>query len=433
MPSERDYISRYRAAVEKKLMLGNGDGKMRQRDFEYLAKLIEDQSKVRLSLSTLKRLWKDDYVQEPHASTLDAMASILGFDSWQSFKKHHRPEEVQVVSETQAIPRRRSAAWPIAVTLIAVVVVAAFFVLQGFNKSEKKLVLPESIVFKADKTVTSGVPNTVLFTYDVKGIEADSFFIQQSWNPLNKVRIDPANNYLSSIYYVPGFHRAKLIVNDSIVRRVRIHVKTDGWMPILQYDVRDNSPYYLDQRKMFRNGNMSLVSEDLTAANVDPTKKYLLRYYNVRDYDGVDADNFSIETRLKHDSLATGLCPFAEFTIMTEEHIYWIPLTSKGCVGDLNIKLGEVEKSARDFNLSGLGTNIYQWQKLRIENKNKTATVFLNDVQVVQLPYNKDFGKIVGLVYTFNGIGSVDYIDVKDVNGKSIYHDDFGQGAISLE
>jgi hypothetical protein len=139
MPSERDYISHYRTAVEKKLMLGNGDGKMRQRDFEYLAKLIEDQSKVRLSLSTLKRLWKDDYNQEPHASTLDAMASILGFDSWQSFKKDNQKELREVVSSIQPTPRKRSAGWPVTLTLIAAaLIVAGFFVIQGFNKSEKK-------------------------------------------------------------------------------------------------------------------------------------------------------------------------------------------------------------------------------------------------------------------------------------------------------
>ena len=63
--------------VEQKLMLGTSDGKLKQRDFEYLARLIEEKSKVRLSLSTLKRLWKDDYAQEPHASTLDAVVSVL--------------------------------------------------------------------------------------------------------------------------------------------------------------------------------------------------------------------------------------------------------------------------------------------------------------------------------------------------------------------
>lgn len=429
MLSEQDYITRFRTSVEKKLLLGNTDGKLRQRDFEYLAKLIEEKSKIRLSLSTLKRLWKNEYSQEPHPATLDAMASLLGFDSWQTFKT----EQAEAQNEgqfLQGVQRKRSAAWPLAAGLLAMVVITIFLVLQGFNRSEKKLVLPDNIVFKADKTITSGVPNTVLFTYDVKDAKADSFFIQQSWNPLNKVRIDPKNNYLSSIYYMPGFHRAKLIVNDSIVRRARIHIKTDGWMPILQYDVRDNSPYYLNPRNMFRDGNMVTETGSLSDANVDMSKRFFLRYYNIRDFDGADSDNFSIETRLKHDSVGSALCPFAELVILTEEHIYYIPITSKGCVGDLRIKIGEVEKSSRENNLSGLGTNVYEWQKLRIENSNKNAAVFLNENEVIQIKYKQDFGKIVGLQFTFNGTGSVDYITLKDKDGELIYHDDFKQQTV---
>jgi len=232
MASEREYIAFFRKQVEQKLMLGTADGKLKQRDFEYLAKLIEEKSKIRLSLSTLKRLWKDNSTLEPHPSTLDAAASVLGFDSWQTFKKQHT-ELKEEASTARAKRNTRSIVLPIAGGMLALLVLIVFLVLQGFNRSEKKLVLPENITFKADKTITSGVPNTVLFTYDVKDVKADSLFIQQSWNPLNKVRIDPTKNHFSSIYYIPGFHRAKLIVNDSIVKTARIHIKTDGWMPIV--------------------------------------------------------------------------------------------------------------------------------------------------------------------------------------------------------
>jgi hypothetical protein len=101
-----------------------------------------------------------------------------------------------------------------------------------------------------------------------------------------------------------------------------------------------------------------------------------------------------------------------------------------GCVGDLQIKIGEVVKNSRDTNLSGLGANVYEWQKLRIENNSKNATVFLNDVEVIQINYKKDFGKIVGLTYTFNGVGSVDYVSLTDKDDKQIYHDDFVQQTI---
>ena len=66
MTVEKDYIALYRTLLEEKLLLGNIDGKLKQRDFEYLAELIEEKSHIKLSISTLKRLWKDDFTQVPH-------------------------------------------------------------------------------------------------------------------------------------------------------------------------------------------------------------------------------------------------------------------------------------------------------------------------------------------------------------------------------
>src|SRR6186713_2796127 len=149
MASEREYIAYFRTRVEQELMLGTSGGKLKQRDFEYLAKLIEEKSKVRLSLSTLKRMWKDDFTQEPHPSTLDAAASVLGYDSWQSLKKERAESHIEQPA-TDSKPQIRSLVWPIAGGLLAVLVLIVFFVLQGFNRSEKKLELPENITFKAD-------------------------------------------------------------------------------------------------------------------------------------------------------------------------------------------------------------------------------------------------------------------------------------------
>ena len=89
MPVDRDYIILYRTLIEKKFMLGNGEGKLKQREIEYLSNLIEEKSRVKLSISTLKRLWKADLQQLPHPTTLDALVSILDFKDWQDFKKQN--------------------------------------------------------------------------------------------------------------------------------------------------------------------------------------------------------------------------------------------------------------------------------------------------------------------------------------------------------
>ena len=87
MRSDGDYILLFRSLVEQKFLLGTNEGKLKQRELEYLGQIIEDKSNVKLSISTLKRLWRNDLNQLPHPSTLDALVSLLDFKDWQEFKK----------------------------------------------------------------------------------------------------------------------------------------------------------------------------------------------------------------------------------------------------------------------------------------------------------------------------------------------------------
>lgn len=435
MSVDKEYIFLCRTLIEKKFMLGAGEGKLKQRELEYLGNLIEEKSRVRLSISTLKRLWRDELNQLPHPSTLDALVSLLEVKDWQEFKKLNTAKiDPKVGLSEQVIPKKSPAATRLPVIIIAglIILTAAFFVIQGFNQKEKAgVTVSKEILFTGDKTVTSGVPNTVMFHYDLTGVRADSFFIQQSWNPRDKVRIDPTKNYYSCIYYTPGFHWARIIANDSILKFVNVHIKSDGWLPLVKYDLREKKHMYLDAKAIKQNGIMHTANEVLYKANVDLSKEFYLRYYNIRDFDGITSDNFDLETRVKCDPLildgrsSTIACPLIEIMIITEENVFFVPITSKGCVSELDLLMGEVYKSGKDNDLSSFGTEVYHWQLLQIKNENKKATIFLNGTPVHEVSYQKDFGKIKGIIYTFTGPGSVDFLRLKNVIGEVVYKDEF--------
>jgi hypothetical protein len=434
MPPDRNYIILYRALIEKKYMLGNGEGKLKQREIEYLSKLIEEKSRVKLSSSTLKRLWRTDLQQLPHPSTLDALVSILDFKNWQDFKKQNAATQ----PPTENIPKGTRykisiPPLPVYISLGAILLVVGFFMIQGFNRKDR-VVVTKDVVFTADKTVTSGVPNTVIFNYDLSGVKADSFFIQQSWNPRDKVRIDPEKNFYSAIYYTPGFHFARIMANDSILKFQSVHIKTDGWLPLVKYDLREKIHVYLDAGAIESDGIIRTTPELLQKASVDVSEDFYLRYYNIRDFEGIDANNFDLETRFKCDKLPFGghttPCPSMEVMIITEQDVYFIPLTTKGCIGELDLLVGEVYKSSKDHDLSSFGTDVYSWQQLKIKNENKKVSIMLNDSLIHELQYQNDFGSIKGIIYTFNGPGSVDFLRLKNVKGKMVYADEFDQSGI---
>ncbi|WP_276372591.1 hypothetical protein [Chryseolinea sp. H1M3-3] len=430
MIADHDYIVLYRTLVEKKFLLGSGEGKLKQRELEYLGNLIEEKSKVRLSISTLKRIWRQEVQQLPHPSTLDALVSILDYKDWQDFKKQNLTNEKTSRNESKKKPD--FPALPVLIFIGVAILAGSFFILQGFNKKAKGVIISKAVQFSADKTIMFGVPNTVIFHYDLSGVKADSFFLQQSWNPKDKVPIDPGKNYYSAIYYTPGFHFARIMANDSILKFEKVHIQTKGWFPIVKYDFRDKRTLYLDTASIRQDGSLQITNASLQKANVDLSKDFYLRYYNIRDFDGVTSDNFDLETKLKCDKLSsisnTVACPLMEIMFITEENVFFMPLTSKGCVGELDLLMGEIYKSGQDNDLSAFGTEVYQWQTLRIKSENKKVSIFLNGNVIYELQYQKDFGKIKGLIYTFTGPGSVDFLRMKNTAGELIYEDEFNHG-----
>lgn len=422
--SEREYILLCKRLIEEKFHFENGNGSLRQRDLEWLADSIEETSGIKLSLSTLKRLWKKDHEQMPHPSTLDALVSLLGYKNWQDFKlKKTEPSPIPV-STPQKKTKWALAPWTMLAIGLAVILLSWLIAFRTGKQDKTKPVIKGPVSFTGNKTVSQGVPNTVIFNYDLSNVEADSFFFQQSWNNLEKVKIDPRGNSYSNIYYYPGFHRAKLIANDSIIKRFRVHITTDGWLPMVRYSVFDNMPVYLKNNHPVTNGVLHSTRNDLINSNVNVDKNFMVSYYNTREFENTSSDHFSLDTRIICDSNNTAACPGFQLVIVCEEHIFFVSLVGKGCERNIEIKMGEEYRNGMNSDLSAFGRDLHKWQRLQIQVVNKQATIFLEEQPVYTIGFKNDFGKIVGLSYNFIGTGAVDYVRLK--NGENlVYADEF--------
>ena len=430
---EKEYIEECKRLIEEKFHFihgsapdKNGNGSLRQRDLEYLADSIEEHSGIKLSLSTLKRLWKKDYDQTPHPSTLDALVSLLGYKSWQDFKLNHEPlHEIAVAPQVRKIKRIFSP-WAILPVLLASAAIMWLIAFRSGKGDKIKPIIRGSIEFTGNKTVSQGVPNTVIFNYDLSHVEADSFFFQQSWNNMEKVRIDPKGHSYSNIYYYPGFHKAKLIANDSILKRFRVHITTDGWLPVISYRSNgDNRPVYVKKNKASGDGTFHINTDDLIVSKVDISRDFRLSYFNIREFENTRSDNFSFDTRVKCDSSNSTPCPGFEMVIMCEEHIFFVRMMQKGCERDIALKMGEVVVDGISTDLSAFGRNIYEWQNLKVDVVNKKATISIDEKSVYTVDFKNDLGKIVGLAYHFTGTAAIDYVRLKNGDGKLVYGEEF--------
>lgn len=406
---EDAYIALCKEKIEKKFAFGNGNG-YTQRDLESLAQTIEEKTGITLSLSTLKRLWKGDFKQSPQIATLNALAAVLDYKDWREFKLQNQP--VKKPSAT-----RRPWGW-LALGLVAIPVIVILINLP------RRVRVNGPVHFTAEKTVTSGIPNTVIFKYDLTNVEADHFFFQQSWNTEHRVAIDPKGKAYTSIYYEPGYHRAKLFANDSLIAMQPVHILSDGWEPNLYYNDEDNEPINFKNERFIDDGHLHLNKELLDKRNVNVLRSFRTRVSISQDFK-ISSDNFSLLSRMKVDSITDKLCPWMQVTVVTEKNIFWISLQNKGCENYANYKTGEVFRSGENNDLSALGVDIYDWQDVGITVKNRKAKININGKVVFEETYKEDFGIIKGLFYMFDGTGSLDYVRLDDENGEVVFEDDF--------
>ncbi|HEX5170791.1 MAG TPA: hypothetical protein VFW11_16570 [Cyclobacteriaceae bacterium] len=420
--SEQQFIRICKKQIERKCSFGNGS-RYTQRDLERLSAYIKERTGVVISLSTLKRLWKDNYKQSPQMATLDALAVVLDHKDWLSFKQANQKHVSSVVK------------WATVIAISALTGIIAIWVsLSGvfsdekYSGTDKKFTTPVRIVgpvfFEASKTVTAGIPNTVIFKYDVSNVTADTIFIQQSWNRNYRIGIDQkVGNAISCIYYESGFHRARLMANDSIIAMRPIHIVSDGWEPHIYYS-DDQLPVDFKDEKFIMNGALRLDSAALSHRHIDFSKRFWTRVTNSQVFD-VHSDDFSFSTRMKVDRLLNQLCSWMDLIIVTEVHIFSVSLVERGCEKYAAYKLGEIEKEGANNDLAALGCDVYDWQELKVSSQGRSAAIHLNSKLIYQESYKEDMGKIVGLIYIFDGTGSIDYAKLEDGNEQIVFEDNF--------
>lgn len=175
MTDESHYLSKCLLLIEEKLGWGKSSD-WQTRDFESLSERMFEETKVLISTSTLKRIWgKVRYDSAPNMATLNTLAQFIGVENWRAFiaaekglVKHSRQKSA------------RSSRLPIKALLLGfsflfIIVFTGFWL----NRSNTKHLQFNNLQFSS-RSVTLGLPNTVIFNYDASQSNADSVFISKT-------------------------------------------------------------------------------------------------------------------------------------------------------------------------------------------------------------------------------------------------------------
>lgn len=410
---EKQAIAQCLELLEARLNWGSSEHWVNY-DFEKLSLEIENKTRINLSVTTLKRLWgKVKYPHAPTLTTLNTLAQFLDYSDWRSFTQQLPQQEIQappVEADPAApglSPKRFSLqrSWGLLLILLPLVfLIISSMVPDVFNFKLNR----EQYHFKANKILSRGVPNSVIFTYDASASPTDSIFIVQTWDIRRKTLVPKDKKNHSAVYYYPGFFRSKLIVGQEIVKTHDIQIATDGWLALVE---NEPIPIYFKKNDVVKNDRVEVDSQTLLRYNLPmlPTPPRV-RIFNQTDLGDLMTDNFIFETTLKNPYAGgSNACQFVEVLIQCKDDIIIIPLGAKACTGDMNLYAAGVAAQSKHADLSGFGCDLNEWTTLKVVTVNKKMSFFVNDKKAYTLTFPNEPKGIVGVQYRFNGPGAVKY------------------------
>jgi len=425
MSSEKKLIEICKRLIEEKLHLPQNES-WKQRDFEYLSEIIFDKTRTRISISTLKRIWKNGSIM-PQTYTLNVLTALLGYESWTDFKKEnvsHLAEVQEKREETEPASTRNTYLpyWALITVLLLTICFFIFYQERSVKSSDWN-----SIVFKNKTNLKSGVPNTVVFEYDISKINFDSAFIQQSWDNRMRAKINKDNHFQTFIYYYPGYHVAKLIIDGKIVKRDYVNITTNGWEALVDGNIRTQVPIYIASDSIIHDGKLYVPKKTLINSGLSPdSKDFFVNYFNVGKFAGANAANFTFETRLKNNLKEGALtCQYVQLTIICQNGMISVPFCNPGCSSNIHLHAGDIFINGKNNDLSAFGLDLSIWENIKIKTVTQQVAIYANNKNIYKIKFNKDLGKITGLQYNFYGCGAVDMVKLYDSKNNLCYSDVF--------
>lgn len=183
------------------------NAKISQGDLEHICYLIEERTKIIISLSTIRRIISGKFERLPQLSTLDALTMFIGYAGWHNFKTKKNAENVgrpaAVIQPVPTTPRRKTAFIRYSLLLCGTGLLVVLAIFMSLPRHDKKNI---EATFSVKKVVSDDAPSNVIFNYNIDQLEGDSFFIQLSWNPKQRIAIRKNNYTRTETYYVPGYH-----------------------------------------------------------------------------------------------------------------------------------------------------------------------------------------------------------------------------------
>lgn len=413
-------IQDLKLVIEKQLNWGSSLN-WEQAEFDELSKNIQESTHINLSTTTLKRVWGHvQYINKPSISTLNTLSRFAGFENWHAFK-NRTGQDHYIKNRFQSFITGQKLLGKNAVFTVSIPVFLGLSIWMMLQFTVPKRIRDYSKVKFDAKYTSKGLPNTVIFSFDMDGIKPEKLIIQESWDSTKRIQVNPGQQTATSVYYYPGYFKSKLIADGEIIKEKDIYIETDGWIAAIR---KDGKPRYINGLGLLT-GNKLGINPDVFAdyGSGFPSESFF-SYYNYKEEKSIKGSDFIFETSLRNLSdPGMHACAYNVVVLHFTGGVFYIPVTQAGCVGELTLMLMENRVEGSKNDLSGFALDIYDWQKIGIISKDNKVDILLNGDKVYTSNFKRDPGYFVGFSFHFSGYGEISGMDLKNDRKSVVFPD----------
>ena len=274
---------------------------------------------------------------------------------------------------------------------------------------------PDQIVFKS-RPITQGLPNSVVFDFKIPDdLVADSFQIQQYWDPAKTITIERTQSQATGIYYFPGYFHARLKVDGQMAKTHELFLKSNGWLGMIEYEPIPKyfTPHLKDAQLNFPEEIMEEVM-----ANEQPV---VSSFHWIEDLGGISGDNFQLSATIQNtydDKWA--VCHALRIYLIGTQGAMIIPFSKVGCSSDDNLMLNDVYLDGKSNDLSDFSADFSAPTQLDLKVVDQRLDVYIRDQLAYSNSYESPMGRLVGLRFKFIGLGQVLDYKLQDQNLRQV-------------
>ncbi len=400
--------------IEAKLGWGSGMD-WSNKDFEMLSEQVFEATKKRLSVTTLKRIWgRAELVANPSPATLDILSEFLGNKNWREFVAMHGSSEN---FSGKTVQRNYLKPMIVMGTLTAIVVLALLFWPKATRATKSADPIDKSKFAFSSTVVSDEMPNSVVFAYDASAAsDSAKVEIQQSWDKRKRTVVKKEDSIATSIYYLPGFFKSKLVVDGIIVQEHDVFITTQDWLGTIG---KDGVPIYLPPEEMRSNGKLSIDSKTLENYDMDPrVSEVISNFFLVQDFGALYTDNFEVGMQLKNTQKdGLGGCQDVELFILYDGGAIGIPLANKGCISNLRLMAFDSYLDGKKSDLSAFGVSFEDYVSLQCVSNSESFQIFVDNQLAFEMPAVEEHLSIKGISVHFQGAGAIKNVAINNSGG----------------